>query len=366
MNRRTLVALLLLAGASTAPAQARPQPGITGDYVIKNFKFASGEVLPELRLHYRTLGQPRRDASGVVRNAVMIMHGTGGTGGGFLTPIFAGELFGAGQPLDTTKYYIILRDGIGHGESSHPSEGMHMKFPHYNYDDMVDADYKLLTEKLGVAHLRLVMGTSMGAMHSWVWAERYPDFIDGAVPLASAPVQIAGRNRMMRKLAMDAIRTDPAWMNGEYTSPPLGLRGALEMLWMMTTAPLVQQRDAPTRDAADSSIGRYIERGMRSTDANDFLYQFDASRDYNPEPLLSRIKAPLLAINSADDVVNPPELGIVERLITQVPHGRFILIPIGPDTRGHGTHTVAKVWKKPFTEFLESLPALPALHVGTQ
>jgi homoserine O-acetyltransferase len=292
----------------------------------------------------------------------MIMHGTGGSGSNFLTPIFAGELFGAGQPLDTTKYYIVLRDGIGHGQSSKPSDGPHAKFPHYTYDDMVDADHRLLTEKLGVTHLRLVMGTSMGGMHSWVWAERYPDFIDGAVPLASAPVQIAGRNRMMRTAAMESIRRDPAWNNGEYTSPPPGLRGAIEMLWIMGTAPLVQHHDAPTRDAADSAIVRYIESRMKNTDANDFLYQFDASREYNPEPMLEKIKVPLLAINSADDQVNPPELGIVERLIPRVQKGRFILIPIGPDTRGHGTHTVAKVWKQPFAEFLGSLPPLPVLH----
>jgi homoserine O-acetyltransferase len=355
-----LIALALL--AQSAVAQGRPQPGIEGDYVIKDFKFASGEVLPELKLHYRTLGQPKRDAGGIVRNAVMVMHGTGGSGSNFLTPIFAGELFGTGQPLDTSRFYVILRDGVGHGKSSKPSDGLHAKFPHYNYDDMVDADHRLLTEKLGVNHLRLVMGTSMGGMHSWVWAERYPDFIDGAVPLASAPTQIAGRNRMMRKAAIDAIRSDPAWMNGEYTSPPPGLRGAIEMLWIMGTAPLVQHHDAPTRDAADSAIVRYIESRMKNTDANDFLYQFDASRDYNPEPLLANIKVPLLAINSADDVVNPPELRIVERLIKQVPKGKFVLIPIGPDTRGHGTHTVAKVWKQTFLDFLSSLPPLPALH----
>ena len=355
------LAFSLIMLAATANAQ-RPQPGVVGDYIIRDFKFASGEVLPELKLHYRTLGQPRRDASGVVRNAVLIMHGTTGSGSGFLSPIFAGELFGAGQPLDTTKYYIILRDGIGHGSSSRPSEGLHAKFPHYNYDDMVDADHRLLTEKLGVAHLRLVMGTSMGGMQSWVWAERYPDFIDGAVPLASAPTQIAGRNRMLRKMAMDDIRNDPAWMNGDYTSPPPGLRAALQMLWVMTSAPLVQHGQAPTRDAADSIITRYLDNQMRTMDANNMLYAFDASRDYNPEPLLSRIKAPLLAINSADDFVNPPELGILERLITHVPKGRFLLIPIGPDTRGHGTHTVAKVWKKPFADFIDSLPQLPPLH----
>jgi homoserine O-acetyltransferase len=358
--------LCALALTLTAPLSAqgnRPMPGVAGDYSIRDFKFASGEVLPELHLHYRTLGQPRKDASGVVRNAVLIMHGTGGTGTQFLTPIFANELFGAGQPLDTTKFYIILRDGIGHGLSSRPSEGLHARFPHYNYDDMVDADHRLLIEKLGVTHLRLVMGTSMGGMQSWVWAERYPDFMDGAVPLASAPVQIAGRNRMIRRMAMDDIRNDPEWKGGEYTTQPRGLRAAIQLLYIMGSAPLVQHRQGPTREAADSVIEHYIEDRMRTTDANDFLYQFDSSRDYNPEPLLGKIRVPLLAINSADDFINPPELGIVERLITRVSRGSFLLIPISDATRGHGTHTVAAVWKAPFAKFMdEQLGPLPLLH----
>jgi homoserine O-acetyltransferase len=358
---RALVALSLFSAAPIV-AQGTSAPGVVGDHVIRNFRFASGETLPELRIHYRTLGQPRRDASGVVRNAVLIMHGTTGSGSQFLSPIFANELYGAGQPLDTTTHYIILPDGIGHGLSSRPSEGLHAKFPHYNYDDMVEADHRLLTEKLGVTHLRLVMGTSMGGMHSWVFAERYPDFMDGVVPLASVPTEIGGRNRMIRRMAMDDIRQDPQWKNGEYTATPPGLRGALQLLYIMSSAPLVQHREAPTRDSADAVINRYLDARMKNTDANDFLYAFDASRDYNPEPLLSRIKAPLLAINSADDQVNPPELGIIERLITKVPNGRFILLPITPATRGHGTHTVAAVWKAPFASFLDSLPKLPALH----
>jgi len=364
MTNRLYVALALLA-STVAPLRAqgtRSAPGVAGDYVIRDFRFASGETLPALTVHYRTFGQPRRDASGVVRNAVLILHGTGGAGTQFLSPVFANELFGAGQPLDTTTYYVILRDGIGHGLSSRPSEGLHARFPHYNYDDMVDADHRLLTEKLGVSHLRLVMGTSMGGMHSWVWAERYPDFMDAAVPLASVPTAIVGRNRMIRKMAMDDIRNDPEWKGGEYTSTPSGLRGALQLLYIMSSAPLVQHHDAPTRDSADAVITRFLDARMRNTDANDFLYAFDASRDYNPEPMLARIKVPVLAINSADDQVNPPELGIIERLITRVPNGRFIMIPISPATRGHGTHTVAAVWKEPFAKFLASLPPLPALH----
>ena len=364
MRRLLILAALACWTGSPADAQRRAPtslPGITGDYVIKDFKFASGEVLPALRLHFRTLGLPRRDASGVVRNAVLIMHGTGGSGTQFLGASFANELYGAGQPLDTTRYYVVLLDDIGHGASSKPSDGLHATFPHYNYDDMVDANHRLLTEQLHVTHLRLVMGTSMGGMHSWVWGERYPDFMDGIVPLASAPIQIAGRNRMIRRMAMDDIRDDPEWRGGEYATQPRGLRAAAQMLFIMTSAPLVQQRDAPTRDSADAQIIRSLDARMRATDANDFLYQFDASRDYNPEPMLEKIEAPLLAINSADDQVNPPELGILERLITRVPHGAFLLSPIGPATRGHGTHTVAAVWKKPFAAFLTSLPALPRL-----
>ncbi len=355
MTRRNLVLALLLAPAILL-AQSQ------GDHVIRNFQFASGEVLAELRLHYRTLGQPRRDASGVVRNAVLLMHGTGGSGTQFLNPIFAGGMFGAGQPLDTTKYYVILRDGIGHGGSSKPSDGLHAKFPHYGYDDMIVADHRLLTEKLGVTHLRLVMGTSMGGMHSWMWAEKYPDFMDGAVPLASVPTQIAGRNRMIRKMAMDDIRLDPAWKGGEYTTQPPGMRGALQLLFLMGSAPLVQQREAPTRDSADAYIVRRLDAQMKTYDANDFLYQFDASRDYDPSSLLERIRVPLLAINSADDQVNPPELGIIERLITRVPKGALVMLPITPQTRGHGTHTAATVWKEHFVRFMDSLPLLPALH----
>ena len=362
MTIRQLIALCVAAAAPLSAQNSRTTPGVVGDYVVRDFRFASGEMLPQLTLHYRTLGQPRRDARGVVRNAVLIMHGTTGAGTQFLSPSFAGELYGAGQPLDTTKYYVVLPDGIGHGLSSRPSQGLHARFPHYTYDDMVDADHRLLTEKLGVTHLRLVMGTSMGGMHSWIFAERYPDFMDAAVPLASVPTSIAGRNRMIRKMAMDDIRRDVEWKGGEYTAPPSGLRGALQMLYIMTSAPLVQHRDAPTRDSADAIITRYLDARMRDTDANDFLYAFDASRDYDPEPLLSRITVPVLAINSADDQVNPPELGIIERLIKRVSAGRFVMIPIGPATRGHGTHTVAAVWKKPFATFLDALSPLPVLH----
>jgi homoserine O-acetyltransferase len=341
-------ALLLLPDA----AHAQPRPG---DVVLRDFRFASGETLPELRLHYVTLGTPRKDARGIVRNAVMILHGTGGTGGQFLSPQFAGRLYGPGQLLDTTRYYIILPDNVGHGGSTKPSDGLHARFPHYGYDDMVRAQHEMLGA-MGVNHLRLVMGTSMGCMHAWVWGYTYPEYADGLVPLACAPTQIAGRNRMMRRMIMDDIRNDPAWNGGEYTQQPPGLRASLQMLFLMTSAPLVQQHQAPTRDAADSFITRWLDARFAATDANDMLYQFDSSRDYDPSSHLERITAPVLAINSADDFVNPPELGIVERLMPRVAKGRFILIPISDQTRGHGTHTLPAVWGSYLGEFLKTLP----------
>jgi homoserine O-acetyltransferase len=327
------------------------------DVVLRDFKFADGESLPELRIHYTTLGTPRRDAAGTVRNAVLVLHGTTGAGTGFLSRNFAGELFGPGQLLDTARYFIVLPDGIGHGKSSKPSDGLHARFPRYTYDDMVDAQHRLLVEGLKIDHLRLIMGTSMGCMHAWVWGERYPDFVDGLVPLACAPTQIAGRNRMMRTMIMDDIRQDPAWRGGDYTSPPeQGLRGALGILFMMTSSPLQQQKAAPTRDAADAFIRKFIDDRLRTTDANDMLYAFDASRDYDPSPKLESIRAAVLAINSADDAVNPPELGLMEKLMSRVKRGRYILIPTSDATRGHGTHSMPAVWKSYLAEFLQQLP----------
>ena len=343
-----LVALTL-----ASPALAQP---VQGDYVARDFTFASGETLPALTLHYRTLGTPRRDASGVVRNAVMILHGTGGTGAGFLSQTFGGELFGAGQLLDATRYFIILPDGIGHGKSSKPSDGLHARFPKYTYDDMVRAQHEMLVAGLKVTHLRLVMGTSMGAMHCWVWGEMYPDFVDGLVPLASAPTQIAGRNRVMRKMIVDSITRDPGWKNGDYTEPPrAGLTGAINLLMMMTSSPLQWHKSGPTREAADKWYEDQIRSRVAATDANDMLYQFNASRDYDPSPNLEKITASLLAINSADDVVNPPELGLMERLMPRVKQGRYVLIPTSDRTRGHGTHSLPAVWGPYLAEFLKGL-----------
>ena len=350
------IATPLAALAVTFTAAGAQSPGRQGDFTVRDFRFTTGDVLPELRLHYTTLGAPRRDNAGVVRNAVMILHGTGGTGRGFLSPTYAGELFGPGKLLDTARYYVILPDGIGHGGSSKPSDGLRAKFPKYTYDDMVRAQHLLLTQGLGVNHLRIIMGTSMGCMHAWVWGYTYPGFADGLVPLACVPAAIVGRNRMMRRMMMDDIRNDPEYRNGEYTSQPRGLIGALQLLYMMGSSPALQHQQAPTRDAADSVITAYLAARFRATDANDMVYQFDASREYDPSPHLGRITAPVLAINSADDQVNPPELGLMERLMPQVANGRFVLLPITPQTRGHGTHSVPAVWGGLLAGFLGTLP----------
>ncbi|HZT76264.1 MAG TPA: alpha/beta fold hydrolase [Vicinamibacterales bacterium] len=351
----TVVVLLAIASRSNAQPRAFQTP-VEGDFVARNFRFASGETLPELRLHYRTLGTPKRDASGVVRNAVLILHGTGGTGAGFLSPTFGAQLFGDGQLLDASKYFIVLPDGIGHGKSSKPSDGLHARFPTYTYDDMVRSQHLLLTEALKVNHLRLVLGTSMGAMHCWVWGETYPDFVDGLVPLASVPTQIAGRNRVMRTMIMDSITKDPAYRNGDYTEEPHeGLVGAVNILMMMTSSPIGWHKSGPTRDAADAWYENQIKTRVAATDANDMLYQFNASRDYDPSPALEKITAHLLAINSADDVVNPPELGLMEPLIKRVTHGRYVLLPTTDQTRGHGTHSLPAIWGKYLEEFLKEL-----------
>jgi len=334
---------VVFAVAALCNAADYPDP-VESDFTIRDFHFHSGEALPELRIHYTTVGNPSSPA-------VLIMHGTGGTGRAFLSTGFAGELFGPNQPLDAKKYFIILPDGIGHGKSSKPSDGLREHFPHYCYHDMVTADYRLLTDHLGIRHTRLIMGTSMGAMHSWVFGEMYPDFMDALMPLASAPVEIAGRNRILRRMIIDSIRDDPEWNNGDYEKPPHGLLGAQYGLTMMTSSPLQMLKQSPTRAQADAAFDKVKERAMRN-DANDMLYQFESSTDYNPEPELEKITARLIAVNSADDQVNPPELGIMEKEIKRVKHGRYVLIPISDETRGHGTHSVAKLWKQYVLELL--------------
>lgn len=345
-----LTLLLALVLVQAQPATA-PQP-VEGDFVIRNFPFASGETLPELRMHYRTFGTPRKDAQGVVRNAVLIMHGTGGTGGQFVGRGFAGESFGPGQPLDASKFFIILPDDIGHGKSSKPSDGLRAKFPRYGYVDMVEAEHRLVTEGLGVNHLRLVMGTSMGGMHTWLWGERYPDMMDALMPLASLPTQIAGRNRAWRRVVIDAIRHDPEWKNGDYTAQPQSLRTAAQMLWLVGSNPIIRQKGAPTLAELDRALDAYVANYVKTNDANDILYALESSRDYDPGPGLEKITAPLLAVNSADDIINPPELGILEKEIARVPNGRAILIPLSDRTTGHGTHTQAALWKEYLVDLL--------------
>jgi homoserine O-acetyltransferase len=357
MHHRT-IGILLVVFCSVMPcsAQQSSKPTSTeGDYVAHNFHFKSGETLAEVRLHYTTLGKPQKDATGRVSNAVLILHGTGGSGHQFLSPQFADVLFGPGQLLDANRYFIILPDNIGHGKSSKPSDGMRAHFPQYDYDDMVAAQHELLEKGLGVNHLRLLMGTSMGCMHSWVWGETYPEFMDAMMPLACLPVQIAGRNRLWREMVMQGIRQDSDWKNGDYKMEP---RAALEIsadfLIIAGSAPLLMQKNLPTRDAADQYLDESMKRITATLDANDLLYAVNASRNYDPSAKLETIKAPVMFVNSADDFINPPELGIAEREIKRVPHGRFVLISVSGETHGHGTHTWAAVWRQYLKELLAS------------
>ena len=343
--RVALLAGLSIAAAQLAQAAEYPTPQ-EADYVVRNFQFADGARLPELRIHYRTLGTPQKDAKGSVTNAVIVGHGTGGSGTQFLRAEFAGELFGAGQPLDAAHYFIVLTDAIGHGKSAKPSDGLRAKFPQYGYTDMVEAQYRLLTEGLGVNHLRLVMGTSMGGMQTWVWGERHPEFMDALMPLASLPAQISGRNRVWRKTIIDAIRNDPAWNGGNYTSQPPSLSTAASLIFFMGSNPILRQEQMPTLAKADEVLAENSANAMRQQDANDMLYQVSASWDYDPAPGLEKIRAPLLAVNFADDLINPPELGILEREIKRVKRGTAVVVPASAQTRGHGTHTLAAVWKQ--------------------
>jgi homoserine O-acetyltransferase len=337
----TLTAALALAAEYPAPKE--------GDWVARDFRFHTGEVMPELCLHYRTVGNPSGEP-------VLILHGTGGSGANMLTSAFAGELFGAGQPLDTSRYFVILPDAIGTGKSSKPSDGLRMKFPTYNYDDMVEAQYRLVTEGLGIRHLRLVLGNSMGGMHTWLWGEKYPDVMDALVPMASQPAPMASRNWMLRRMMIETIRGDPEWNNGDYTSQPRSLRWASVFFSIATSGgTLAYQKLAPTRERADKLLDERLA-APAPADANDFLYQWESSRDYDPLPGLERIQATLLAINSADDERNPPETGITERELKRVKNGRLYLIPASEDTRGHGTTGMARFWKRELQQLLQTAP----------
>jgi homoserine O-acetyltransferase len=385
MKRLVILALLLacrkshdepkppppqLPGAPTpapAPAQppsppppATPQPiagvmPVPGDFTLPEFAFASGEKLPELRIHYMTLGTAQRDAAGHVTNAVLILHGTTGSGQQFARPQFADVLYGPGQPLDLTRYYVILPDDIGHGGSSKPSDGLHAKFPHYGYADMVEAEHALVVDGLKVDHLRLVMGTSMGCMHAWMWAEKWPAIMDAVMPLACLPQQIAGRNRLWRKMLIDAIQQDPDWNHGEYTKQPrAALLHASHLLALVGSAPLADQKRLPTRDAVDKAVEEGEARFLATHDANDVLYAVAASRDYDPSADLEKITARVLFVNSADDFINPPELAVAEREIKRVKRGKFILIPASESTHGHSTHTWGVFWHKDLKQLLDA------------
>jgi homoserine O-acetyltransferase len=357
------LAVMFLITATTTPAEAQVPPPHAyapthwpirdGVFHIRDFAFSSGETLGDLRLHYLTLGTPRRDADGHIVNAVLLLHGTGGDAHNLLSPFFSDVLFGPGQPLDINRYFIILPDDIGHGESSKPSDGLRMRFPHYTYADMVRSQHSMLVDGLHVEHARLILGTSMGCMQSFVWGETYPSFSDALMPLACLPIEIAGRNRMFRYMSIQSIRDDPAWDNGNYDREPMeGLRGAARIAVIAGSAPQQMQRAFPTRLQAEDYVRRAVDKLASQYDADDFIYQFDASRDYNPEHGLPSIVAPVMWVNSADDFINPPELNIAQQLAGRMPHAKFVLIPASMQTYGHGTHTRAAVWESHLVELL--------------
>ncbi len=323
------------------------------DYVIRDFQFRSGESLPEVKMHFVTFGSLERDKNGKARNAVLILHGTTGSSAQFLGTNFAGTLFGPGQILDASRFFIVIPDNLGHGKSTKPSDGLRGRFPKYGYHDMVQAQYRFLTEGLKVNHLRLVMGTSMGGMHTWVWGKSHPDFMDALMPLACMPTEIAGRNRVWRRMIIDSIRHDSEWRNGEYNRQPNGARVAHEVLYYVGSNPRQRLKEAPTLAQADAELDRYVAEGMRRLDANDILYAVEASHDYNPGPGLENIRKPLTAINFEDDLINPPELGVFERELKRVQNAKAVMIPESEHTRGHGTHTIAAIWKKHLERLLK-------------
>lgn len=355
--RNALVSLASFASASAAGAP-NTYPGQTeGDFVVHDFRFQDGETLAALRLHYTTLGKPRRDAAGRVANAVLLLHGTTGTGKSFLAPSLAGELFGPGQVLDASRWFVILPDGIGRGGSSKPSDGLRARFPRYGYVDVVAAQHLLVVEGLGVDHLRAVIGTSMGGMQTWLWGERYPEMMDALLPIASQPTQISGRNLLWRRIITESIRNDPEWNGGDYAAPPRHWVTAAPLFHIMLENPVRLQARAPTREAAVRLYDTFVDEARKGLDANDFLYWFESSWDYDPEPGLGKIRAKLLAVNFADDAINPSDLDVMEKLVPKVPKGRFVIVPASGRTMGHLTLTQAAVWKGYLAQLLEDVGA---------
>ncbi|HEX4328913.1 MAG TPA: alpha/beta fold hydrolase [Burkholderiales bacterium] len=348
--------MALLAANGAPAAEIRSWPGqAESDFIIRDFKFASGETLPELKIHYTTLGTPRRNNQGEVLNAVLLLHGTSGTGRNWLQPASADELFGNGQALDASQYFIILPDGIGRGGSSKPSNGLRMQFPHYRYRDIVEAEHRLVIEGLKIPHLRLVLGASMGGMHCWMWAEMYPGLMDAVVPIASQPVAVTGRNWLYRKIGIEAIRHDPDWNNGNYAKNPSHYIYTAPFSSLMTESPVRLGEVGATREAADAQYRRWVEAVSKS-DANDTLYATEAVMDYDPAADIGKIRARLLAINFADDEVNPPELHTVEPAVARLPNARYVLIPASEKTHGHFTYNLAATWQAHLAEFMKALP----------
>jgi homoserine O-acetyltransferase/O-succinyltransferase len=353
----TALAFLLLmtaAFAQTKPSTAWPNQR-EGDHVIKDYRFASGETLPELKLHYTTLGTAKRNAAGEIVNGVLLLHGTSGTGKNWLLPSLADELFAPGQPLDAGQYFVILPDGIGRGGSSKPSDGLRANFPHYRYRDIIDSQYLMITEGLGVRHLRLVLGSSMGGMHTWLWGEMYPDLMDGLVPIASQPIAISGRNWISRRIAIEAIRNDPDWNNGNYEKNPTHYVRTAPFGALMTESVVQLQDMAPTREAGDALYRKMVEQASKG-DANNQLYAIEAVMDYDPSQDLEKIRARLLAINFADDAVNATELDVLAPAIKRIPNAKYVVVPGSRETHGHFTHLRAALWKAHLIEFMKDLP----------
>jgi homoserine O-acetyltransferase len=360
LNTIAIVVAATVAASASADVPTYPDQK-EGDFTVRDFQFQNGEALPMVRLHYTTLGTPQRDSAGHVTNAVLLLHGTSSTGKAFFAPTMAGELFGPGQTLDASRFYIVVPDGLGRGGSTKPSDGLHAHFPRYGYGDVVAAQQLLLTKGLGIDHLRLVLGTSMGGMQAWMWAERYPDMMDAVMPIACQPVAVSGRNLVFRRILTEAIRNDPDWNGGDYKAPPRHWLYTAPLWPMMLDSPVRLQAQGPTRQAAMAVYDKMVENAAKTYDANDFLYWLESSWDYDPRPDLGKIKAALVAVNFADDAINPSDLDVVEKLVQTIPTARFVLVPESERTVGHLTLSLAALWK-PYLEELLRVSSQPSMH----